>query len=92
MAQVEALNVINYSEASELNTAGAFAQVVPHAPTSAPTRRSSTDTTTLSVAWAGVSADGGSTVTSYILEIDDGTGYVEVLDDLVTLTAINTYD
>lgn len=42
VAVVEAVNTIGYSDPSVENTAGALVQVVPAAPTSAPTRGTST--------------------------------------------------
>lgn len=74
VAVVQALNSIGYSTASPENTAGAVVQVVPHAPSSAPTRVSTTSETEIHISISTVTSTGGSPITSYSIEMDDGTG------------------
>jgi len=78
---VQALNVIDYSVPSAPNTVGVLAQVVPHAPTSAPVRGASTTESQIEATMATVTSTGGSPIISYSLEINDGSGFVSVAGD-----------
>lgn len=88
---VKAKNTIDYSDQSSSGTFNALAQVVPHAPTSAPVRDASTTATNLVVDISSVSQTGGSAITSYNIEWDQGTGVWASLkgqsSDDTTLTA-----
>jgi len=90
---VEALNVIDYSVPSIVNSAGEKAQVKPHTPTTKPRRGVLTNEEQIEVLIDPVTANGGSTILSYSVEINDGTGYeayVGDLDDNLSLDTIAT--
>jgi len=73
---VEALNVIEYSVPSLPNTSGELAQVKPHVPTTKPRRGVLTNESQIEVLIDAVTANGGSPILSYSVEINDGNGFV----------------
>ena len=89
VAKVSAYNAKGMGPYSNVNTAGAKAQVVPHSPDSAPYYGPQTSDQALEVRWPFITdlyKAGGSSITSYELMIDDGSGFREV----VGFTAPNT--
>lgn len=72
---MEALNSVDYSTPSGLNSGGENAQVVPLSPASAPTRDSTSSQTQLVIDYALPTGTytGGSTILSISLEWDSGT-------------------
>ena len=78
IAVVDALNAVGYSTASPENTVGAQARTKPIDPSRVPQRGSLTDTTQLQIIVPTHVEDGGSALTSYGVEIDKGSGFVEV--------------
>ena len=69
---MEAENEVDYSIPSPENTAGAQARTKPHDPTRLPERGSNTDESQIEVIIPTHLEDGGSPITSYGIEIDDG--------------------
>ena len=69
--RITAINVQGNSEVSDLNTSGVTVKVKPQTPTTAPTRNALTSASQLVVDFGPLdsSLNGGSSVTSYILEI-----------------------
>jgi hypothetical protein len=65
-------------------------QVPPTDPTSAPTRGSNTGKTQLEMNFASYTADGGSAILAYGLEIDSGSGFVVKVDALVNTALITS--
>lgn len=79
IAVVESLNAIDYSLPSDENTSGALVQIIPADPVAAPIRNEDlTSETQIVVDLETVTINGGATITSYGLEMDDGNGYVGV--------------
>ena len=94
---VIATNAIGDSDESDVNTVGILVQTAPQTPTSAPTRNSATTTSSITVDYAAVTQDGGSTILSYSLEWDQGTNtWVSLIGESVHSTSlqhqINTLD
>jgi hypothetical protein len=84
VVSVEALNAIGYSIPSLPNTQGQLAQVQPHAPTAKPIRGTITDESQIQIILTTVTTDGGSPLTSYAVEINDGiTGFLPFIGDPV---------
>lgn len=77
VAIVDALNEVGYSPGSTPNSSGARARTRPHDPLLAPIRGSNTNEGQVEVIIPTHTADGGSTMTSYGIEIDsdDGNGF-----------------
>jgi hypothetical protein len=92
VVSVQSHNTIGYSAASPENTSGALVQRPPHAPPTAPTRGSASSESQLEVNFAAYSADGGSAILAYGLEIDrgDGSGYTPVIDSNVNTATITS--
>jgi hypothetical protein len=91
--QVTAYNVQgDATEASDLNTSGVTVKVKPQTPTAAPTRNSATGQDSITVDFGPLdsSLNGGSAITSYILEIYYNDVWTEVIgittDNASTLT------
>jgi hypothetical protein len=90
VVSVQSHNTIGYSAASPENTSGALIQLPPHAPPGAPARGSASSESQLEVNFAAYTADGGSAILAYGLEIDrgDGSGYSAVIDSNVNTATI----
>lgn len=89
VAIVQAINVVGASDPSPENTVGALAQVPPSSPPTAPTRGPTTSGTQLVLDWAAVTADGGSPILGYGVEVNSGAGFVLQVDT-TALTATLT--
>jgi hypothetical protein len=77
VARVAASNAAGTGPYSVPNSAGALAQTPPVAPAAAPSGGAATSESVLDVHWAflaGAGEDGGSSILSYGLDIDDGAG------------------
>jgi titin len=77
VVQVAASNVLGTGPYSEQNTAGVLAQTTPSAPTDPPVRGAATSESQLDIHWdflTTAGADGGASILSYGLEVDDGAG------------------
>jgi hypothetical protein len=90
-AKVAAHNARGWGAHSEINTAGALVAVAPAAP-ALPTSGAGTTTTAVQVAWAALTTGaqtGGSAITSYNLDWDQGTGtWAEVVGAASAYTAV----
>ena len=75
VAVVEALNQIGYSVPSQSNSAGALVQVIPHDPVLPPVRVSDTTESSVHFTIPTLTANGGAAITSYGVEINDGSGF-----------------
>ena len=75
VAVVEALNEIGYSTPSQANSVGALVQVTPHDPLLPPVRVSDTTETGIHFTIPTLNANGGAALTSYGVEINDGSGF-----------------
>lgn len=74
--RVQALNLVGWSDWSQISTQNALMAVVPHEPVQAPTRDDIlTSDELLKVDWLAIEApqNGGDTVLSYNLQFDDAT-------------------
>jgi len=82
VVRASAKNAIGWGSTSSPNAAGATAKTVPQAPAQ-PTRNSGTTATQVVVDWTSLITDaeiGGSTILSYHLQFDSGTGGVSWTD------------
>ena len=81
--KVSAINSRGAGDFSDPNTSGAVVEIVPWQPSTTPRRGSQTTETQLEVTWdylTGLST-GGSTILSYELQLNTGSGFVEVVGD-----------
>jgi hypothetical protein len=74
---VEAMNTIDYSTPS-LTSGVATVQIEPHDPLSAPQRGENTNENQVEVVFNLITADGGAAIERYSIEMDSGSGFVEV--------------
>lgn len=84
VAVVSTINDKGEGPVSEVNTEGELAQTVPAAPPSAPYRGIGTSDNQLDVEWGFLTTgaeNGGSSIVSYSLEVDDGAGgsFIEII-------------
>lgn len=87
--KVIATNDIGDSTESAVNTVGENVQTVPHTPTNAPSRNSATTTSSITVDYAAIAQNGGSTILSYSLEWDQGTdNWVSLIGETVHSTSL----
>lgn len=75
-ARVTASNSLGYGSTSLTSTSNTFVKTVPVKPSSAPSSGSTTSTSLLEVSWNALNSpdNGGSTILSYHLVWDYGTG------------------
>ena len=81
--KVSAINSRGAGDFSDPNTSGAVVEIVPWQPSTTARRGSQTTETQLEVTWdylTGLST-GGSTILSYELQLNTGSGFVEVVGD-----------
>lgn len=94
-ARVTAINIIGEGEAGPISSSTTvLAQVVPHAPTAGPVRATGTNEGEIVLGWDALVApsNGGSTVTSYNLQWDQGSGTFGVdLTGVSTNYLLTTY-
>jgi hypothetical protein len=88
---VEALNVIDYSVPSIVNSVGEKALVKPHTPLTKPRRDVLTNEAQIEVLIDPVTAKRGSAIMSYSVEINDGTGFKSYVGYLADNLSLDTF-